>query len=329
MTLTFAPVLPCWLIAAAALAVVVSAAVTLHRKRGARPVRFAMLRSTALLLLLAAALRPGWPGGEARAATAELDVFFVVDSSTSMAAEDYGDAAPRLEGVRNDITAIARELAGAKFALITFDGAAGVRMPLTQDADALATAVELLQPQAAMYAQGSSVTVAGPLLEERLTVAKAQHPGRPAVVFYLGDGENTSSEQGAAELGIEPGLVAGGAVLGYGSSHGGRMKDIAGDGAYLEENADGGRRNALSRIDEGQLRRIAEGLGVPYLHRDAGDAIGMALGKARPGTLSATDEDGKGRTELYWIFALLAFAAALPEPARHAVALKRLPGQRP
>ncbi|WP_426297938.1 vWA domain-containing protein [Arthrobacter sp. R-11] len=330
MTLTFAPVLPWWLIAAAALAVVVPAAMALHRKRGGRPVRFAVLRSTALLLLLAAALRPGWPGGDARAATAELDVFFVVDSSTSMAAEDYGNAAPRLEGVRNDITAIARELAGAKFALITFDGAAGVRMPLTQDADALAAAVEVLQPQAALYAQGSSVTIAGPLLEERLTAAKVRHPGRPTVVFYLGDGENTSPKQGAAELGIEPGLVAGGAVLGYGSREGGRMRDVAGDGAYLEENTDGGRRDALSRIDEGQLRRIADGLGVPYVHRDAGDAIGAALGKARPGTLNTTtDEDGEGRTELYWIFALLAFAAALPEPARHAVALKRLPGQRP
>lgn len=323
MNLTFAPVLPWWLIVAAA--VVVLAAATLYRRRGGkRPLRPALLRCLAVLLLLAAALRPGWPGGEARSATAELDVYFVVDSSTSMAAEDYGNAAPRLDGVRSDIAAISRELAGAKFALITFDGTAGVRMPLTQDATALATAVEVLQPQPALYAQGSSVTVAGPLLEERLKAAAEQHPGRPAVVFYLGDGENTSARQGAPDLGIDPGLVAGGAVLGYGSSQGGRMKDVAGEGSYLRENADGGRRDALSRIDEQQLRRIADGLAVPYVHRDAGASVDAVLAKARPGELSATDTDGKGRTELYWIFALLAFAAALPEPVRHAMALGRL-----
>ncbi|WP_115788663.1 vWA domain-containing protein [Arthrobacter silvisoli] len=323
--LTFAPVLPWWIIAAAALAVVVSAAVLLTRTVRLPRKKFpVVLRSAALLLLLAAGLRPGWPGGDPRPATARLDVFFVVDSSTSMAAEDYGNAAPRMDGVRNDVTAIARELAGAKFALIAFDGAAGVRMPLTQDADALAAAVDILQPQAAVYARGSSVTAAGPLLGERLTAATEQHPGRPAVVFYLGDGENTSPKPAAADLGIDPGLVSGGAVLGFGSSRGGRMKDVAGDGAYLQENAVGGRQDALSRIDEGQLRRIADGLGVPYVHRDSGDPIDTALVKARPGTLGAVEKDGEGRTELYWIFALLAFAAALPEPVRHAVELRRL-----
>ncbi len=323
---TFVPVLPWWIIAAAALAVVVSAAVLLSRKRGTKLA--VMLRTAAVLLLLAAALRPGWPGGDARIAAAELDVFFVVDSSTSMAAEDYGNAAPRMDGVRNDIAAIARELAGAKFALIAFDGTAGVRVPLTQDADALAAAVEVLQPQAVLYARGSSVTVAGPLLKERLTAAKEQHPGRPAVVFYLGDGEDTAAKQGAADLGLDPGLVAGGAVLGYGTSQGGRMKDTGRDGGYLKENADGGRRDALSRIDEGQLRRIADGLGVPYVHRESGDPVGPALSKSRPGTLNATEQDGRGRTEFYWVFALLGFAAALPGAVRHAVALNRLRGGR-
>ncbi|OFI39500.1 hypothetical protein BIU82_14105 [Arthrobacter sp. SW1] len=321
--MSFAPVLPWWLLAAAALGVVVSA-ILLARPPAHR--RAVLLRSLAALLLIAAAFRPGWPGGDARAATAELDVFFVVDSSTSMAAEDYGDAVPRLDGVRSDIAAIARELAGAKFALLTFDGTSAVRMPLTQDANALAAAVEVLQPQPAVYSQGSSVTAAGPLLAERLQAAGEQHPGRPAVVFYLGDGENTSAKPGAPDLGIDRAMVAGGAVLGYGTAEGGRMKDVGGDGSYLLENADGGRRDALSRIDETQLRRIADGLGVPYVHRSAGDAIAPALAKAAPGTLSASEEDATGRTELYWILALLAFGFALPGPVRHFGELRRLRG---
>ena len=44
-----------------------------------------------MLLLLAAALRPGVPGGSAQAAAADVNVFFVVDTSSSIVAEDYGN----------------------------------------------------------------------------------------------------------------------------------------------------------------------------------------------------------------------------------------------
>ena len=87
--------------------------------------------------------------------------------------------APRLDGVREDIRAIARELGGARYSLISFDSSAAVRMPLTTDTSALETAVAVLGPEVTDYSQGSSVTAAGAVLAERLAAARDSHPERP------------------------------------------------------------------------------------------------------------------------------------------------------
>ena len=157
------------------------------------PGRRAWLRRTAVVVLVAAAvLRPGLPGGTVQAASADLNVFFVVDTTTSMVAEDYGGEAPRLEGVRKDIKAIAEKLPGARFSVITFDTTAHVRMPLSTDTLALETITDVLEPQVTAYAKGSSITAAKRVLAERLAAARDSHPGRPRLVYYLGDGEQTS-----------------------------------------------------------------------------------------------------------------------------------------
>ncbi|MET3902608.1 VWA domain-containing protein [Paenarthrobacter sp. 4246] len=315
--MTFAPIIP-WpplLLALGAVLVFTVPAVT----RNGRP---AALRGAAVVLLLLAMFRPGWPGGQANTATAEMDVFFVVDTSTSMAAEDYSGSNTRLMGAQRDVMAIAKELAGAKFSLITFDNKATVRMPLTRDATALQTAMTTLQPQNARYAKGSSVTGAAQLLKERLAAAKEQHPGRPALVFYAGDGENTSTEQPSA---MDAANVAGGAVLGYGTSQGGRMKETPdADAGYLKDRSSDTTQDAVSRIDEEQLRIIAGQLRLPYAHRTGTEPPSDMLAKAQPGALSISDADTPGRIELYWLLALAAFLLALHEPLRHLAALLNL-----
>ncbi|MFJ6454537.1 VWA domain-containing protein [Paenarthrobacter sp. NPDC091669] len=315
--MTFAPVIPWPLLVLALAAVLVFTVLALTRK--ARP---AALRGVAVVLLLLAMLRPGWPGGQANTAAAEMDVFFVVDTSTSMAAEDYNGSATRLSGAKRDVMAIAKELAGAKFSLITFDNKATVRMPLTRDATALQTAMTTLQPQNPRYAKGSIVTGAAQLLKERLAATKEQHPGRPALVFYAGDGENTSAEQPPA---MDAANVAGGAVLGYGTPQGGRMKETPdADAGYLKDRSSDTPQEAVSRIDENQLRAIAEQLRLPYAHRTGTEPPSDMLGKTQPGALTISDADTPGRIELYWLLALAAFLLALHEPLRHLTALLNL-----
>ncbi|WP_285245298.1 VWA domain-containing protein [Pseudarthrobacter sp. fls2-241-R2A-127] len=305
--------------------------------RRPQPGRRAWLRRTAVVVLLgAAALRPGLPGGTVQAASTDLNVFFVVDTTTSMVAEDYAGATPRLEGVRKDIKAIAEKLPGARFSVITFDTTAHVRMPLSTDTLALETITDVLEPQVTAYAKGSSITAARQVLAERLAAARDSHPGRPRLVFYLGDGEQTSGKEPEA-MAFDAGLVAGGAVLGYGTAEGGRMKENTGldpnDGTgggtgagthsgYVQDNRAG---DARSVIDEGRLRTIASQLGVPYVHRDAGASPADMMQQAHPGKTEHSDGAGSvaARTELYWIFAAGAFLLVVPEAV---AVLRRLRG---
>lgn len=320
--MTFAPLIP-WpfLLAAAAIVITFTGWLVLSGRERGREVTLHAIRAAAVVLLLLAALRPGWPGGEAKTARAELDVFFVVDTSTSMSAEDYKGTETRLSGVRTDILAVAKELAGAKFSLITFDNKASVRMPLSQDATALQTAVTTMQPQNPRYAAGSTITAAGNLLKDRLTAARTQHPGRPALVFYAGDGENTAA-QAPGRFAVDSGDINGGAVLGYGTKEGGRMKDPSGPG-YVRDKNNG---DAISRADEEALKAISAQLNVPYVHRAAGDSPSPMLSKATPGSLQSTVDGGPGRVELYWLMSLAAFLLLMHEPLRHAAALRSLRG---
>jgi Ca-activated chloride channel family protein len=149
-------------------------------------------------------------------------------------------------------------------------------------------------------------------------------------VFYLGDGEQTSAEA-PAPMDLEDGLVAGGAVLGYGTAGGGRMRENtgeeyddgsteAGDASYLRDSNGDGAGYALSRIDESRLQQIAGQLGVPYVHRSAGNPAAPMLQDAHPdapdtGALTNAGQDGSlaARTELYWIPAAGAFVLGLWE----------------
>lgn len=280
-------------------------------------VRDWLFRGGLVILLILAALRPGLPGGHLSAAASNLNVFFVVDTTSSMVAEDFGSSEPRMQGVKADILSIAGELSGARYSVITFDSSASVRMPLTVDSSALTTVTSILGPQVTNYSTGSSVTMAGKVLQTRLQAAKESHPERPRIVYYLGDGEQTSAER-PAPLGVETSLVDGGAVLGYGTPEGGKMRENTGaaddsEAGYIKDRTGGESRDAISKIDEDQLRKIADQLGVPYVHRTAGASAAPMLQDATPGNLDRTEQVLDGRTELYWIPALAALLLALRE----------------
>lgn len=316
------PILPWWLLAALMAVATAGIIRQLHRNRHSRAATLDWAaRGLLLALLFAAALRPGVGGVATPAAPADVDVFLVVDTTSSIAAEDFGGE-PRLAGVQRDVAAVAAGLAGARFALITFDAAAVVRLPLTTDAGALDTAAGVLAPEITDYARGSSITAAGPVLAGRLQAARDSHPERLRYVFYLGDGEQTSASP-AGQLAVDRGLVDGGAVLGYGTADGGRMRTFEGGrtgsaGAeYIQDGSPAGGGDAVSRIDEDALRSIADTLGVPYVHRTPGDTGDALLNDANPGSMEVPDTVGGGevpdRGEVSWLLALAAFAVGLRE----------------
>jgi Ca-activated chloride channel family protein len=261
--------------------------------------------TAAVVLLGVAAFRPAVAGEETDTTAANLNVYFVVDTTSSIIAEDYGDGRPRIDGVASDISAIAAALPGARYSVLTFDQESRVRLPLTTDTTALDAAVETLLPESYEVSRGTSVTEANDRLEALLQQADARTPERGRVVFYLGDGEQTAAAP-PAPFDIDKRLVNGGAVLGYGTTEGGRMKatrsrfDTSQD--YIEDPATG--EDARSVISEDTLRSIGDQLGVPYLHRQSGDAITPAvdgIDLERFGTSEQIEKEKVlARRELYW-----------------------------
>ena len=258
-----------------------------------------------VVLLGVASLRPAVPGDEVSASAANLNIYFVVDTTSSIIAEDYGNERPRLSGVQADIAAVTEALPGARYSVLTFDQETRVRLPLTTDSTALDAALETLLPEPSEYSRGSSVTVANERLGRMLEQAQERTPDRGRIVFYLGDGEQTAPEP-PAPFTIERALVNGGAVLGYGTTEGGRMKSTRArfdaDGGYIRDPATG--EDARSVIDEANLRAIGDQLGLPYVHRESGDGIATAVAGIdlqRFGTSEELEaQKVRSRQELYW-----------------------------
>jgi Ca-activated chloride channel family protein len=265
-------------------------------------------RTAMVVLLLVAALRPAIPGNDVRVDASAVDVYFVVDTTSSVMARDYGDAEPRIDGVRNDIKAVVNQLTGARFSLMTFDIDTTLRLPLTSDGAAVAAAADTLRPETSVWSRGSSITLARDQLRTALERGRDTHPERARLVFYLGDGEQTAA-QDPRPFDVDGQLINGGAVLGYGTAAGGRMAITAAfETGDIVDPSTG--QPALSVIDEKQLASIAHQLGVPYLHRTtADDGLGVVqaiqLKELAPLRATESTEIVGGRSELGWVALLL------------------------
>ena len=302
----FQPVLHPLLLAPLVLGAGFLAVRALWRARGVRRIPW-VLRLAALLAVGLLALRPGIAGGETETLTTDTDIVLLVDSTASIVAEDWGEGEPRLTGVRADVAAIIREYPGARFALITFDAAVELRLPLTTDTAALASALDVLTPEVTARSKGSSIGIANRVLVDELEKAAKSAPDRSRMVFYLGDGEQTA-ETPPESFREAAGLVDGGAVLGYGTTEGGRMRvqtgEVAsGGGAFIP---DGSGQPAVSKVDQAALETIASDLGVGFELRTA-DAD-PRLPEAPTSTTARSDGTTGDVTELGWILALLLVA---------------------
>ena len=329
-TILFAPMLP------AVLALVVFALfvgfvvfIGIRAPKGKRlwPTLRRLLIAAALLAMV---LRPGVPGlGDRTTVATGNDVFIVFDTTGSVAAEDYGDGQTRLSGMKADVAKILKDLAGSKFALLTFDVVALTRVPLTTDSSAVQSAVDVLSPEVTLYSHGTSISEAKDLLISSLQQDAAEHPERQRIVIYLGDGEQNSGEE-PDTFADAASLIVGGGVLGYGTEAGGRMLenpgpipqiDADGDGVsdspepeqkYIEDRSTSPFSEAISKIDEDNLKDIASQLGVSYLHRTSDTPVEATVTTV-PDLPDTIETPVRTIIELYWVAGLIAFALLLWE----------------
>lgn len=308
--MTLSPLLPLWLLVPI-LAILLAYVATQLVRSGSRQLSLNWaLRTLMVLLLVVVSLRPaiGSATPATTTATGGLEVYFVVDTTSSMAAEDFGDGI-RLDGVKADIAAMVDGLGGAEFSLMSFDSSAVQRVPLTTDASALKSAASVLTQEVTVYSAGSSIDAGLELLTRTLTEAEEAEPDRPRVVYYLGDGEQTRDTEPASFEEIAP-LISGGAVLGYGTEDGGRMMDFDGyadeqsQPTYIQDYSTDPVGDAISRLDPQNLQSIADQLGVAYSVRSPGAPIEpLIAGLDVPDAVNES-ETADPPLELYWLFAI-------------------------
>lgn len=237
------------------------------------------LRSAMVTTLLALGLGPSVPTVTDEQMGVAVDVFFVVDRTGSMAAEDWSEERlPRLDGVRHDLPALTAALPGARYSIISWDSTASRQLPLTTDARAVEAWGQTLRQEITAYSSGSLVDRPLEPLRTALEGAAEREPGHVRLVFLLSDGEQTTEGEPASYAELAE-LVDGGAVLGYGTEEGGPMRSYDGalnpdpEAPYILDGAGEGAPQAISRIDEAALQTVADQLGVPYEHRTGPDEI--------------------------------------------------------
>lgn len=235
-----------------------------------------------------------------------LDVLFVIDNTISMVAEDQKGNANRLEAVKKDAEYIINELNGAKFSVVTFNNTSNIVIPYITDSNLAMEAIDTIKVMDKLYAEGSSLNVA---LEDTVSLLETskKKEDRKTIIFFISDGEITN-EDTLKSFSDTKKYIDNGAVLGYGTTSGGEMQveDILDEKmTYIEDRSVYPYVRALSKIDEGNLKEIAEDMGVDYIYMEEEKNINSKLKEIRQELLkTAGDEVKEAATDIYYIFVI-------------------------
>ena len=237
-------------------------------------------RSLIVVTVLVMGAGPSIPG-EAVEVTSTLEVYFVIDRTGSMAAEDWDGAKPRIDGVRNDVALLMGSLTGSRFSILSWDSKVHIDMPLTTDSSAVDAYMGSFDRELSSSSQGSSPNRPAAELAKLLKKNKERHPQNIRAVFIFSDGETSNQDHwSTAPTGSESDwdevkqYVDGGLVIGYGTEEGGKMKiqrlagaeEQSGSDGYIHDKSQPGDPVAISHIDEAALNNIASRLGIDYVH---------------------------------------------------------------
>ncbi len=248
--------------------------------------------------------------------TNNLDVLFVIDTTISMNAEDGYQNKTRLENVKETCKKILEELNGARFSLITFDNSAKIITPFVRDINIPMESIEVLRVKDQFYAQGSSLNTPKEYMETVLKSA-VKKEDRIRIVFFISDGEITGDEKLTSYSSLKK-FIDGGAVLGFGTTTGGKMKvkdEYDGTESYLKY-YEGNFPNddAISKFDESNLQKIANDLKINYLHVENNSSIDSLLKSVKKNAISKlSDEQETGYDDIYYIFLIPLFILLLLE----------------
>lgn len=291
------PIIPIWFMAIICIALVIC------KRKG----KFAYIRQIIMIILLFMInLRMMIPT-DVEVSTKRIDanVFFVIDNTISMAANDCADGTTRMDALKADCNNITGSLSGARFSLITFANISKLVFPLTESTSFVNSCIKGIGVTNELYAKGSSMNICKDMLVELVKAAHEKNTGK-VIVFFISDGEITNGDtldsfKKAAKY------IDGGAVLGYGTSKGGNMyiKDYFSDDLVaIEDKSEYPYEKAVSKIDEENLKAIAKDMDIEYINMTTENKLDMVIDNIKKDTALLGDEDSRldGYKDIYFIF---------------------------
>jgi len=301
--MTFMHMWPTWVVIPLAL---ILAAVCVLGWRGSRDTATWTRRGLMVLCLLAIGLTPATTlVAEDRVSNAEY--YFVVDLTGSMAADDYDGTRERLEGVRADMADIIEQNPGGRYSVIAFSSTATEQLPLTTDSRAVLAWLETARRESSNRSYGSSINRPRAELESALDRAAENNPQNVRIVLFFTDGENTDTRHSDSSENVDyeslGDRVDDGYVFGYGTAEGGRMLRSdwgeSRDGEYIVDPATG--QPAVSKIDEDNLRDLADQLDISYMHAESPGRAGELVRSIPVDSIAGDGRDERGTNNpLLW-----------------------------
>ena len=298
-------------------------------------------RSLIAVVVIIMGAGPSIPGAIIEV-TSNIEVYFVIDRTGSMGAEDWDGENPRIDGVRNDVATLMGVLTGARYSILSWDSSVHTDMPLTTDSSAVASYMATFTRELSSSSQGSSINRPAADLAKLLKKNKERHPQNVRALFVFSDGETsnqnhwTSAPSGeASDWDAVKEYIDGGLVLGYGTEEGGPMKVLrlgdsgsqsGGEPEYIHDSSQPDNPIAISKIDEAALKDVASRVGVDYVHSPDKSAIESharsVLDKAT--TLAESRNLKDTYRYIIWPFALLLGALLAWEGATLALRAQQL-----
>ena len=264
-----------------------------------------------LALLLIISQRPMLKNQEGVAINLNLDILFVIDNTVSMNAVDV-NGKTRLEVVKEDCKKIIASYPGASYAIVTYSNRSQVKYPFTSDMSTILDVIDNMKIIDPVYANGSTLDM--PYDDMRLllesSIKKDKHH---QIVFFMGDGELVGKEKDNNDLSKYnniKGLIKNGAVLGYGTAEGSKVKIyesvkmdiVANSEGYLIDGNSSTKAPAISKMNEANLRSLASVLSLDYYHLTDFSLLEKKIEEIKDTSEENEDDEDNMDKDIYYYF---------------------------
>ncbi len=232
-----------------------------------------------------------------------IDVMIALDVSKSMLSQDIKPS--RLDKAKQCMSLLIDELGNNRVGLVVFAGQAFLQMPLTSDIAASKLYLSNATPDA-VSVQGTDISNALQLCSSSLDTKEKKY--KAVVLITDGEDHNPKTKDILQQL-FDNGVVV--YTVGIGTAEGSPIVEA---GNVYKTDANG--KTVISKLNEEELKAIAEKTGGAYFHLDESEATATALaGQLNSREKKLINGDGGAReyASFYPLFAVLMFLLSVVE----------------